>query len=181
VNNAELERIRGRWNRALLSKHGGEYMQAEVSRDIWSAHGEDPRVSARGSDSYEVLSRIGVAPSSKGMCRNMAVAIDVVPDRDVWVAVGWRGVKSLTNATKRERERAIKQIRKEAQGGKLPKSVALRIVPGERRSPRPEVRGTELDAKVLLAELRWLVAAGYLGLAALSPEVRNAVSKRATA
>lgn len=145
----------------------------------------------------DALRACGFHANTIAKLNRMARALELVPDVDVWKALGWARVNRLTAATQDKRkvkaivrdmmlqstEQGVVVGADEKLSAALAKhKVTARPVTGGKKkaagsvTPRPASAGDPADGlKILVQEIRRLVGAGYLGVNALSPAAAKVV------
>lgn len=170
-----------RWKTATFHSHQGEYLKATFARDVWAACDNNQALAYRFLHKH-----ITTSAPTKRMLRDMVQVVSVVPDRKVWIAVGWRGANELAGMTAKARAKKTAEILKAAEkadGGRVPKDQRAKILPGTGTKPQPKTKPKPADSAdhVLADELRRLIADPALGpllRANLSAEAAKLVGAR---
>lgn len=178
INAKFYDTMRARWKRALLTTHEGEWLKSEVAVDVF----DDPGVAGDKCQAYNVFTKIGVPDQTKATLREMWYARKDLPDRDIWIACGWPGVRRLLSLKGSARSKKIKAIRAEIKKGTKPKRAAAKILPAPKRSA--PVNSVKAHAKAMSApavnhrtsSLLDTVLADLAKLAAFNPAILDLVS-----
>jgi hypothetical protein len=152
--------IAKRWRAASALVHEGEYMKAQLGRDIVAVHRDDgAKVLAKAA---------GIHLRTAEAATRSAEMLSKVPDRDVWLAVGAYGVRALVGLPSRSRRARTKVVLAEWKArGKIGRRGAKRLItpgkaklPGKAKSPRLGAKADDKTADklaVLVTEFNRLV------------------------
>lgn len=137
------DQIQRDWHYAVALGHKADLAKARVGAAILANAGGDLVDARRLARTY-----LGVAQNTGNLVVRMAKALEEVGDPDVWTAIGWKGVRSLTKLPTAERskiaEKAIAEYRKTGErlsGARVKALTGARPTPPKPR-PKPSARPT---------------------------------------
>jgi hypothetical protein len=137
MTNLNMSDLRRRWKHAILLGNEADYMKAEIAREIYDAWPGSPE-DAKRMLTTKPPGGLGLASRTATMATEMAAAIQVVPDRAVWLMGGWKLVRTLAGLPAAQRKRDVAKLLKTTDGKRMSREEVKVYVGDQEGEEHPE-------------------------------------------